>query len=380
LIAAAFAGWQFVTVERNYQNNWSALFYTGGSVPIPPDLRAHTWVFPSSSGYDGQMYRYLAHDPFLQRTEHLFIDDTALRARRILVPGAAWLLALGRQSHIDAAYIAVVWMFVLAGAYWVGRILQTRGLSAAWAILFLALPATEISADRLTIDISTTALSAGLIWYWEPYRSKGLYVVSALLCLSRETGFILWGALVAACLLNRRPKQAAVFATAALPAVLWSLFVQAHTPASGINAIVLLPYWLGLQPWAGPFIRLTHPVEYVSPWKFEIQLLDVVAISGMLAGFAGAIKIWWDRKKDLRGLVLLLFVLSVTAVSAEHFWDSAYGYARPFSPLLLLVGLEAAFVTGRRWLWLLPCLLIFPRLLLQIGPQILGIIGIRIST
>lgn len=379
LVTILFAGWQFLTVQRNYRGNWTALFCTGESSPVPPDLRAGTWIFPNSPGYDGQMYRYVAHDPFFRRTEHLFIDDPALRARRILVPGAAWLLALGHQSLIDGAYIAVIWMFVLTGAWWLGRILQTCGLSAAWSTLFLMLPATEIAADRLTIDLSTTTLTAGLIWYWQRQRWKELYVIAALLCLSRESGFILWGALLAACLLHRRPKHAATFATAALPAVVWSEFVQAHSPTTGINAIVLLPVWLGLQPLVGPFIELMHPVEYASRWELEIRLLDIAALSGMLFGFGCAAVIGWRRKTELRGLVLLLFALTVIAVSSAHFWDNAYGYARPFSPLLLLAGLEAAFATSRRWLWLLPGLLIFPRLLLQISPQILGMIGVQIS-
>jgi hypothetical protein len=378
LIVLIFSGWQFLTVERNYKGNWTALFCTGDSALIPPELQAGTWVFRGSPGYDGQMYRYLAHDPFFDRTEHQFIDDPALRARRILIPGAAWLLAFGRQSAIDAAYIAAVWIFVFAGAYWLARIVQERGFSPAWAALFLVVPATIVSADRLTIDVSTTALTAGLIWYWQQGKWKSLYAVAALLCLSRETGFILWAALILVCLIRRRYRLAGILVTAALPAAFWSFFVRQHTYATGIDAIVLLPYWLGLQPWIGPFIRLLHPVHYDVPWARAIQSLDIVALAGMLTGFALAIRIWWREKTDLSGIALLLFVLSATAVGAEHFWDDVYGYTRPFSPLLLLAGIEALHVRKMRFIWLLPCLAILPRLFLQMSPQILGIIGVRV--
>ena len=53
------------------------------------------------------MYRYLAHDPLLTGDAHHYIDNFGLRARRILVPALARLLAMGWQSSIDAAYIVL---------------------------------------------------------------------------------------------------------------------------------------------------------------------------------------------------------------------------------------------------------------------------------
>lgn len=67
------------------------------------------------------MYRYLAHDPLLTGDAHHYIDNFGLRARRILVPALARLLAMGWQSSIDAAYIVLFWAACFAGTYYTAR-------------------------------------------------------------------------------------------------------------------------------------------------------------------------------------------------------------------------------------------------------------------
>src|ERR1700722_15243048 len=53
--------WQLLTVHFNYGGNFTALFCTAPSLPIPPQLaREHIYVFPGSGGYDGQYYHYVA--------------------------------------------------------------------------------------------------------------------------------------------------------------------------------------------------------------------------------------------------------------------------------------------------------------------------------
>jgi len=48
----------------NYAGNWIALFGTGSASPPPRALAGeHIYVFPNNTGYDGQFYRYVAHDP-----------------------------------------------------------------------------------------------------------------------------------------------------------------------------------------------------------------------------------------------------------------------------------------------------------------------------
>ena len=78
------------------------------------------------------------------------------------------------------------------------------------------------------------------------------------------------------------------------------------------------------------------------------------------------------------GAAALLFALSFFAVSGAGFWDSVCGYARPFSPMLLLIAFAGGKET-RLWWFALPCALLDLRISIQLGPQLLGLFGIRMN-
>ena len=103
-----------------------------------------------------RMIRWLRHG--LRRK---FIDSPRLRCRRILLPAMAFLLAGGRQGAIDPCYIASNLLFLFFGAWWLARYFVLSGLSPAWSILFVTTPAAVTSLDRLTVDLSLTALAMG---------------------------------------------------------------------------------------------------------------------------------------------------------------------------------------------------------------------------
>lgn len=223
-------GWLVLNVARNYSGNWTGLFCVGARFGAPQALAfEHVFEFPEE-GYDGQFYHTVAHDPFLRRGFSRHVDLPRHRYRRILVPGAAWLLALGRDRAIDAAYIAVILAFVGLGAYWMSRIAVHCGHSPAWGLLFLALPSTIIGLDRMVIDLPLAALCAGFACYALTGQSWKVYLVAALAGLTRETGLLLVAGACAAELLRGRARRAALFATAAFPCAAWCVWVHANTP------------------------------------------------------------------------------------------------------------------------------------------------------
>src|ERR1700682_2177017 len=77
--------WQYLTVRYNYQGNWTAAFCTGENQGVPPELAPKTYLMLHTFGYDGQMDRYVAHDPWMKRGFEKYIDAPVLRYRRILV-------------------------------------------------------------------------------------------------------------------------------------------------------------------------------------------------------------------------------------------------------------------------------------------------------
>ena len=155
LLAAFFAFlWQWTTVTYNYRGEWSALFYTGSTSRLPADLDfEQTYTIARSPGYDGQFYHLIAHDPFLTRGFDRHVDNPRLRWRRILLPFLAWLFCFGNDEGTDAGLFGVTLGFVALGAAWLALYCASFGLDASWGLLFLVVPGTLVSLDRMTVDV-----------------------------------------------------------------------------------------------------------------------------------------------------------------------------------------------------------------------------------
>jgi hypothetical protein len=362
LAVVAVAGWQALTVHYSFGGNWTALYYTGALFRgVPPALQSeHIYVFPKSVGYDGQVYHYLAHDPLLRRNFGLFLDDPRYRARRILVPGLAFLLAFGRDRFVDPAYLLVIWLFVGLGVYWLGRI------APRFALGFLLVPATLVSIDRMTIDVALAACCVGFALYAKENAPIKLYVALVAAGLSRETGLLLPAAYCLYMLHQHRWTRTLLFATTMLPAAAWYVYVVFHTPPS--NAVLL-----SIAPLYGLVDRLLHPLPY--PFSATINAiatsLDVLALLGILVGLAWAARRALARACTPVTLALYLFALLTIVLSKGQPWADAYAFGRTLTPLVLLAALD-----GLEMRTLLPAsaiLLIDPRIVLQLGPQILNV-------
>jgi hypothetical protein len=369
-------GWQFLTVHYNYAGNWTALYLTGSKFPVPPELASeNVYVFPNSTGYDGQMYHYVAHDPFLQRDFAPFMDNARFRYRRILSPALAFILAGGRQPAIDASYIAVNLLFLAAGAWWLARYLALSGVDPAFAILFVLAPAVVTSLDRLTVDLAFTALCLGFLYYARTESRWPLYVVLVLATLSRETGLALIAAICVYRLAQHRFAQAALFATAALPAELWHLFVNARTPVPAGEWSNWMPLgaWSNVIPLRGIGFALLHPMPYpFSPSvNAAIQTFDYLSLAGIL--MACVLAFVMLRRKPTGYLEI---AASLWAAGALCFpvagWTDPCSSGRVFTPLLIFLVLHR--LPRFSIVWALPLILVAMRTWLQLLPQVLGIL------
>jgi len=251
---------------------WTAA--RGALVPVPPDMAAGTYRF-ENTGYDGQYYRYLAHDPSLQKGYSRYVDWPQMRFRRLLVPLAAWVLALGQNSWIDPAYIAVEMFFVGLGVYWCSRLLARHGRSPLWGFLFVAVPATLASFDRMLVDGPLTALFAGFLLYCEEEDWTRVWVLAMLAALTRDTGLLLGAALVTDRLLHSDWRRAIWYACSAAPAAVWYAYLAARLPRDGPVAILAAPAWGLLRrlfwfrpyfdPRVQPLIRVTDVLAVLGP-------------------------------------------------------------------------------------------------------------------
>lgn len=337
--------------------DWTLLY--GLDVPGTPQL-AHEglYVFPHSNGYDGQMYHYAAHDPLIRTDIWRYMDDSRVRYRRILLPATAFVLALGQPSRIDTAYIVANSLFLILGAWWLSRYLDSLGLPARLATLFVFSPAALISLDRLTVDLTLSALCIGFALYVRLGQSANAYVILLLACLTRDTGFVLAGASCLALLAGRRFAKAAVWATAMLPAMAWYLYVDLKTP-SGSNEKL----WR-LVPFKGIFEALLHPMAYPfsgvpGTW---LQWLDRLALLGFV--LAVLFSVWLGWHKSLGEIEAAMVIWSCVGLFLpSSFWEDCYSGARVFTPLLIYVMLRGLPAAGARAI--VPLLMVLPRVVLQ---------------
>jgi hypothetical protein len=370
----AVAGWQAATVHYNYSGNWTALFCTGDFFKVPAELSAGTYVFKSSTGYDGQFYRYVSHDPWFQRGFAKYVNAARWRYWRILVPGMAWLLAGGQFQLIDAAFIVVILAWVFLGIYWLGSYAASLGRHPAWGLGFLLIPGVLISVDRLTVDVALAALCAGFMCYAKRGSPVRLYLVLILAGLTRETGLLLIGAYCLHELWSRRWRGAMLYATAAVPALAWYVFVAMHVTQRQMQLGGLIPTWFFRLPLVGLVVKLFHPGSYpfAPPLAHFVQALDAIALCGYL--LALGLAIWGLRKLrfDAEQWVIVLFIGLTLVISVPGFWRNVYNYGRVVSPLVFLVALGG--LAGRsRWAFA-PILMMDLRVAAQWAPQVWGVL------
>jgi hypothetical protein len=367
--------WQFLTVHYNRGGNWNALFLTGDSYAIPPDLAPTTYKFPGH-GFDGEMYRYVAHDLFMRRGYVKYMDGPAQRYHRILVPALAFLLVAGNAAWIDASYIAVIAIFVLLGAYWFSRWASSVGRHPAWALAFLLIPATLISMDRMTVDVALAAFTIACAFYWRTGAWTQLFIVLVLACLVRETGVFLVGGCCLAELFSRRLLRAAIWGTTALPALVWYLFIGHVFPETTTH--LGMPEWFASDIGAGIFHNLLIPPHYpLAPLLDAIARSgDVMSLAAVLLASVLAILFLRAHPRNPSAIAAAMFLILVFAITRTNYWNDVNGYARVLSPLLILVGLVSlAGESGLPW-WtgLIPAIAVDLRLSMEFASAAGGIV------
>lgn len=331
LAAAALAlSWQALQVNRLYGGQWSGLFFTSLPRPIPEPLRGTTYLHPPWLGYDGMYYRYAAYDPLPPFENAESMDGAQLRYRRILVPWTARLLAFGQDRWTDAAYIGVILLSVAAGVWASSHFFLNSGLSPLWGALFLLLPGTVASTDRMVVDVTLSTLFVITLAFGDRLPRSALWCIGAAAALTRETGLVIvFGLMIA-----RSPW----FLTAALPAAAWWACLRAHFTESGeaSGAFGFLAYrW---------FKQLFHPRTFDDPGvQLRMRTLDTLALLGFALALWFAVRWAWRRWNDPASIAALALAASSLGLGGSKILEDPYAFGRAFSPMLCYV-LYAAVV------------------------------------
>jgi hypothetical protein len=370
--------WQGLTVRANYQGNWSGLFRTGRTIPLPPQLEDNTFRGAHPNGYDGQFYRILATDPFLFGATASYLDAPLLRSRRILMPVLAWALSAGQVELLDGAYVFLVAFFCGMGVYYLTKILMFYGRHPAFGLLFLLIPAVPIAVDSMTIDVSLAALTACFAYQAATGQERGLWWTLAAATLSRETGVLLPAAAVIAALAQRAPRKAWIWTTATFPALLWYAYLYCVLPASALRA-GFVPRWFIPKPTAGILLRVADPLSYPllgQNLQFAVRVLDWAALGSTIALTALAILLLRKMRPLMFQAAIVLYVGLLAAATDQGFWKTPYGYARPIAPLFVLLLAGAGGLARKRLLFAVALLLglLDLRIGAEMQPQLMGVL------
>jgi hypothetical protein len=320
----------------------------------------------------------MAHDPFFQHGFLPYVQAPRFRGRRILIPLAAHLLALGRDDLVDAAYFGVILLAVFCGAWWLSLYSVAHGFHPVWGLLFAAVPATVTSIDRMTIDGGLAALCIGFALYAEQGATWRIYAVLMAAALLRETGLVLVAGYVIYLLWQRRLRPAALFATTVIPSVIWYAFVWVHTRAETTELMAVLPTrdtWFSLIPLKALLVRMLHPYHYHTPPAIQGALIvfDYVALLFTALAIAVGLRMAWKRESGALEICIYLYTLMAIFLSFQDAWTEVYGFGRILSPLLVLLGLSG--IASRRWIAVAPVAVVGARALLQLAPQSLKILA-----
>jgi hypothetical protein len=331
LCAVLIVTWWCLTVDFNYGGNWTGLFCTGDIIPVPEPLKAGTYIFHNSAGFDGQFYRYIAHDPLLQHSR-ASIDDIPVRQRRILLPLLAYVLAAGRQSLIDWTYMGIVLFGIVAGVYITALFAQRHGYHALWGAAFLIIPGTLTSIDRMLLDGPFAALAAAFAYAVANRRPRMLWLVLLFAPLTRETGFLFTAAVCATELWHRRFQSVLLYGVTAVPALAWSAYVNLHAPRSTASQIMARPFYgLVLRIFEWPAIKAVRWVAVT------VGAAEAIAMAAFITSLLLTIWLCVRAKPGPLELAGLLFAVAAFLLGERFYVTESFGYARPISPLFVFL-------------------------------------------
>ena len=272
--------WQLLTVHFNYGGNLTALFCHGSQYPLPAGLAAeHIYVFPNSGGYDGQSYHYMAHDLFDRTDIGRAIPDPSLRYprefRRRRRPTCSRWAGPNGSMCLSCCATCCFWDWAPTG--WGGcwsapACTRCSPFCIAWCRWRLS----RWTAWWWTLAL--TSLALGFAVHLEPESPWKLYIILVAAALCREMGFLLWGGYVIRLVWLRRYRQVAIFATAILPGLLWTMWVRSAMPRG--DAFGIPP----IRPLWGMVEAVLHPRAY--PFSAAevavIRVLDWLQVAGIL--------------------------------------------------------------------------------------------------
>jgi hypothetical protein len=312
-----------VKIATHPSHSVLAVFRVGGAQAWRPPFVAAEGYPLEEGGYgtDGQQYLFVAHDPLVRRGDMArAIDAPRYRYGRVLLPALAATTCGGSSPCIPRAIVAYNLAFAAAIGALAAWLVRARGGHAAWGALLASTGALVCATDLGNIELSAQAFGLGALVLLERGRPRLAALAMAVACLGRETYALLPAGFALAALFERRARDAVLFASAALPAALWAMYLRhALPPDPGGGARVNLAL-----PFAG---ILEHGVDFARhPSPTGSTVMSVVVGAPLLVMLARHAR---GLRADRSGLAIATTLFGVLALcSSAQVWLRVGGFAR----------------------------------------------------
>ena len=323
----------FLQLDASNENTKIAAFR---AIPV--------YVYRDTGGYDGLYYAQIAYHPSLTAAElRPAVDGLAYRARRILTPALAWMLAFGNPAwivHVYSLLNVAAWLLLAA---WLWRLLpvcDARGWLAWAGVLFSA--GALCSVRFAVVDLVATALLAGAMLLLERGRPGGALATLSAAGLARETSLAALTGFWERPWLSRRNALRALIA--ATPLAAWVGYVWWKAGYAGTGSRNFAWPLTGLiEKWAATIAALKTEGDLVLVWTTLLATLGLTVQAAFFLVRRRFDDRWW--RFGAAYAVLLLFL--GTAV-----WEGFPGAAtRVLLPLTLAFNVLAHRSRAPAW-WL----------------------------
>ncbi len=334
---------------------WAGLLVTVSHVKFGGDLRGFLFLGESlyhpapfdgiplcgRYGYDGQFYAAIATDPFLRSPDTVkALDAPAYRASRILLPMAAWCVALGNARAAVVAYQVLGWTLSILAVVVVSLWLRQRGRSPWWGLSLVVTAGLVTAIFRSTHDGAAVLLTVATLWLAGRHRHGWALGAASAASLCRETGYVAPLAVAVRELFERRYRRALEYVLVPLvPQVAWQAYLQVTWhPNVGLPASVAMP----VVALAGKVVAVLGKRPFLLSQEFWGTLAACLTV------LAGLVVVFGTKRLEPERLVFVAFAVLAVFLAPRAYAD-VYGFSRH----LIVAPFLAVVIAAReesRWL------------------------------
>lgn len=295
-------------------------------------------------GYDGQYYAALATDPlFLKRDTPQALDSPGYRARRVMVPFLAWVLALGMPVSAVYLYQLLCWGLAGLAVYLIAAWLAEDRHSPWWAYLLAASAGMTAAVLRTTPDTGALAFVLLALWFHRDRRYPLALLMASAAVLARETSYLVALAIAFAELRRRRLGLASAFLIVPLAAFsAWQL---------NLDRLFHGSIFSGGGNFSVPFAWFAHKLATTFSSAHGVRWGEAVGLVAILAScFAALLPLLRPSALSAPEMTLVLFgVMGLFLSYAVYVEVWAYSRVLIVVPFLALLVAERQSHRWRKW-------------------------------